>query len=301
MDDAGYSLNEQRQNRMLDRIDEILRIRGEQEGLRCRGDVLFLAIEDLWREVLSSRSTSPDRHASTPKSRAATDSGGEKKKSSVALLISLLLVSYLAKPVLENTADGQTQATGQSRACACTGAPLGQASSPRRAGHRTRSQRHSVEPSDPCTMTPLPRPSYTQPRRGQPPRKEDTTVITHESIDVPESRVHIDPATQEWLEFFEGPSVPLLANGLAVPPVATDPAEPFDARTADWRSTERFPVVPLLQGSVRSARTSAESDVRRPERKFPSPPAPRGSGFASNLVIRAMLRSGGDFVVVQQV
>jgi hypothetical protein len=43
MDDAGYSLNEQRQNRMLDRIDEILRIRGEQEGFRCRGDVLFLA------------------------------------------------------------------------------------------------------------------------------------------------------------------------------------------------------------------------------------------------------------------
>jgi len=125
-------------------------------------------------------------------------------------------------------------------------------------------------------------------------------VITNESIDVPKSQIEIDPATQEWLEFFEGPSLPLLSQRPSARPVVADPPGLLDPRTADWRSTQHFPVVPLLQGAVRSARTPEETGVRRPLWKSRGWQEPCGSAFASNLVVEAMLRSGGDYVVVQQ-
>lgn len=122
---------------------------------------------------------------------------------------------------------------------------------------------------------------------------------TNEQIEVTESRIDLDPATQEWIDGFEGPSLPLLAAGVERPAYATAPPEPLDARTADWRGAQQFPVVPLLQGAVRSARTPTSIGVRRPEQKSFGACATNGFGFASNLVVGSMFGSGGDYAVVR--
>jgi len=62
MGNGHFTIDRERQERMLDRIDEILRIRGAQDGLRSRQDVIFFAVDELWRKVLASRSADLDRH-----------------------------------------------------------------------------------------------------------------------------------------------------------------------------------------------------------------------------------------------
>ena len=56
MDDGSFVLDRIRQEWMLERIDEILRIRGAQDGLRSRQDVVVFAVNEFWRKVLASRS-----------------------------------------------------------------------------------------------------------------------------------------------------------------------------------------------------------------------------------------------------
>jgi hypothetical protein len=62
MIDWPFILDNERQGRMLDRIDEILMIRGAQEGLKTSEDVVFLAVEELWRKVMASSSAELYRH-----------------------------------------------------------------------------------------------------------------------------------------------------------------------------------------------------------------------------------------------
>jgi hypothetical protein len=62
MSNGHFTFDRERQERMLDRIEEILRIRGAQDGLKSRQDVIFFAVDELWRKVLVSRSADLDRH-----------------------------------------------------------------------------------------------------------------------------------------------------------------------------------------------------------------------------------------------
>jgi hypothetical protein len=62
MIDWPFILDNERQGRILDRIDEILTIRGAQEGLKTSEDVVFLAVEELWRKVMSSSSAELYQH-----------------------------------------------------------------------------------------------------------------------------------------------------------------------------------------------------------------------------------------------
>ena len=63
MCNGDFTFDKNRQERMLDRIDEILRIRGVEDGLRSRQDVMYFAITDLWKKVRQSRSADLDLYS----------------------------------------------------------------------------------------------------------------------------------------------------------------------------------------------------------------------------------------------
>jgi hypothetical protein len=56
MDDKDLVCDRVRRERLLEHIEEILRIRGAQDSLTSRQDVITFAVEELWRTVVSSRS-----------------------------------------------------------------------------------------------------------------------------------------------------------------------------------------------------------------------------------------------------
>jgi hypothetical protein len=122
MADCDFTLHEERQDRMLDRIDEILRIIGAQEGLRCRGDVLFAAVEEKWRQVLMSRPADLDRQCLWRRNLEFRKYERLEDIFSLVVLILVISASYLMKPVSQTAAHGPRGATGKSRACPITGA-----------------------------------------------------------------------------------------------------------------------------------------------------------------------------------
>lgn len=55
METNEWMLDRNRQERLIARIDEILRLRPEGHSLNSRFDVLVLAVEQLWRATLASQ------------------------------------------------------------------------------------------------------------------------------------------------------------------------------------------------------------------------------------------------------
>jgi hypothetical protein len=52
MSEEMFRLDSNRQERMIGRIDAILAIHSERHQFHSRQDVLFLAIDQLWRQML---------------------------------------------------------------------------------------------------------------------------------------------------------------------------------------------------------------------------------------------------------
>ena len=77
-----------------------------------------------------------------------------------------------------------------------------------------------------------------------------------------------DAPTQEWVEMFEGPSVPVLQTGtrLAFTPIAMP--EMADSRAADWWGAQEFPYG-SQDGRKAAPQPACPSAAARPLRKFP--------------------------------
>jgi hypothetical protein len=109
----------------------------------------------------------------------------------------------------------------------------------------------------------------------------------------------LDPQTREWIEAFEGPSLPLLADGRRAPcaPVAA-PEQPLNARTADWWTVQEFPVRALLCARQRAAGTApTPATAGAPARRLPQPEwrdVPDELDLASKVGVGVLLARGGE-------
>jgi len=115
----------------------------------------------------------------------------------------------------------------------------------------------------------------------------------------------LDPQTREWIEAFEGPSLPLLADGRrATCAPAAAPEHQMDAGTADWWTGQQFPVRALLcarQCAAGTAPTPATASV--PARRLSEPDwrdVTVEHDLASKVSIGVLLAQGGEHFLIQQ-